>query len=129
MNTETIVFFDGVCNLCNSAVDFIIQRDQRAYFKFAALQSDAAMQVLPADVQALDTIVLWENDTAYVYSEAALRIGAKLFPLGSLLLAFLLVPKFIRDGVYRWVAKNRYRWFGKTNSCRLPTPEEQARFI
>ncbi len=129
MDNSPVIFFDGVCNLCNSTVDFIIRHDTQHHFKFAALQSDVATRLLPDSTRELDTVVLWENGIAYAYSEAALRIAAKLFPFGNVFLGFLIVPKFLRDGIYRWIASNRYRWFGKANSCRLPTPEEQSRFL
>ncbi len=126
---NNIIFFDGVCNLCNHAVDFIIRHDQQATFKFAALQSDVAHGILPPDYLALDSIVLWRDGNAVTHSTAALLIGADLFRWGVLIKSLLFIPNPIRDVVYRWIARNRYAWFGKTDVCRLPTEEEQSRFL
>jgi len=129
---HAIVFFDGVCNLCNGAVNFIIDRDPDAYFRFAPLQSDAADQMLShtdaADAD-LSIIVLLEGGTMYTRSTAALRIARHLSGPWPLLSAFLVVPCPLRDAVYDWVAANRYRWFGRRDQCRVPTPVLKARFL
>ena len=128
-----IVFFDGVCNLCNWSVDFIIKRDAEGVFKFASLQSDVAQGLLAdhrADVdKGMRTIVLLKNDRLYYRSDAVLEICRDLSNPWPLLAIFKVIPRFIRDAVYRFISKNRYRWFGERNTCRVPTIEEQQRFL
>jgi len=126
-----IVFFDGVCNLCNAAVRFIIKRDSEAYFRFASLQSDAAAQLVPPDCreQSGDSLILLEDGKCYGSSSAALRIARKLRLPWPVFYAGIAVPRFLRDPVYRWIARNRYRWFGKKDSCELPSPELKERFL
>ena len=124
--------FDGVCNLCNASVRFIIKRDRKARFKFASLQSSYAaglLQKLDFDSQGVDSIVLYEEGALYVRSTAALRIAKHLDGLWPLLYAFIIVPPFIRDAVYDFIARNRYQWFGKKEQCEVPTPELAARFL
>lgn len=129
-----IVLFDGVCNLCSSSVQFIIERDPQQYFRFAALQSDVGQQLLTqAGLSAtkLNTIVLVEQQQAYTHSTAALRIAQQLSGgawryLGRL---GMYLPQPLRDLLYNWVARNRYRWFGKQQSCWLPSKALSARFI
>jgi predicted DCC family thiol-disulfide oxidoreductase YuxK len=125
-----IVFFDGVCNLCSSTVQFIIRHDRKARFRFASLQSDfASAELGPSGLKHLDSIVLKDNGKLYTRSTAALRIAAKLsFPV-NLLYIFIAIPPFIRDRVYQYIAKNRYKWFGKKESCWLPTAELKSRFL
>jgi predicted DCC family thiol-disulfide oxidoreductase YuxK len=127
---HTIVFFDGVCNLCSGSVQFIIRHDKHDRFRFASLQSDiAAMHLKGTQHANLDSIVLKDGDKIYTRSSAALRIASKLpFPV-SLLYAFMIVPRFIRDFVYDRIAANRYKWFGKKEACWLPTPELRSKFI
>jgi predicted DCC family thiol-disulfide oxidoreductase YuxK len=126
------VLFDGVCNLCNGSVLFVIDRDPVGYFQFVALQSETARRLLaelggaPPD---LSSIVLLEGGQLYTRSTAALRIAGRLTGLWRLLHVCLLIPRPIRDAVYDWVARNRYRWFGKEEACRLPSPELRARFL
>jgi predicted DCC family thiol-disulfide oxidoreductase YuxK len=136
MNSNTsghaLVLFDGVCNLCNGAVNFIIDHDPDGYFRFAPLQSDVAQEHLagtPAAGTTLDTIVLVEDGTPYMRSTAALRIARRLTAPWPLLALFLAVPRPLRDAVYNWIARNRYDWFGQRDQCRLPTPELKARFL
>lgn len=127
-----VVLFDGVCNLCNASIHFIIDRDPRGRFRFAALQSDAGAEILRQaglDAADLSSLVLWEGGRAYRYSTAALRIARRLSWPWPLLAVFLLIPAFLRDPVYRFIARNRYRWFGKSETCRVPTPELRARFL
>jgi predicted DCC family thiol-disulfide oxidoreductase YuxK len=125
-----IVFFDGECNLCNASVNFIIQRDRRNYFCFSSLQSDFASQAIGKIIvdKGLSTIILKKGNTLYVKSDAALEISRKLSGLWPAFYFFKIVPKFIRDFIYDFVAARRYRWFGKT-SCLIPTPEWRARFL
>ena len=126
-----ILLFDGVCNLCNSSVQFIIERDTEGIFKFAALQSELGQELLKKfgqDTTDFDTIVLVENDEFYTKSDAALRVAKSLKGI-QWLWVFRFVPRFIRDGVYSLISKNRYRWFGKEESCWLPTPDLKTRFL
>lgn len=127
------MLFDGVCNLCNGSVNFIIDRDPAARFRFAALQTPAAAELLarhgriPAATP--DSIILIEGDRLYEHSTAALRIARRLRGGWKLLYAFIIVPRPLRDLVYRWIARNRYRWFGRSEACRMPTPELRERFL
>jgi predicted DCC family thiol-disulfide oxidoreductase YuxK len=129
---EYIVFFDGHCNLCNSTVDFIFRKDRKQRIFVASLQSDFAQRLLPPDyVQAenLDTIVLYAKGKIYVRSTAVLKV-LQLLPFGyKLLYGTIIIPRFIRDAVYKWIARNRLRWFGRKETCRLPEPHEKARFL
>lgn len=125
-----IIFFDGICTLCDFAVTFVIDHDPARRFRFAALQS-AAGQALMADHPDLlrqDTIVLLEAGQVYTRSEAALRIARHLRGW-RWMWAFRAVPRVLRDGVYKLVARNRYQWFGKRDSCRIPTPELRSLFL
>jgi predicted DCC family thiol-disulfide oxidoreductase YuxK len=127
-----IVLFDGVCNFCNHSIQFIIKRDKKSYFKFGALQSEEGKALLEQhglSPEVLDTIVLIEHGKAYTYSTAPLRITRKLAWLWPLFYGFILIPSFIRDPIYRWISRNRYKWFGKQESCMMPTPEIRSRFL
>ncbi len=127
-----IILFDGVCNFCNSSVNFIIDRDATNYFKFGALQSDEGQVLLKKHNQSTvsyDTLMLIEGDMLYTRSTAALRIAKKLNGLWSLFYVFIIIPKFLRDPIYNLIAKNRYKMFGKKDTCRLPTPAERAKFL
>lgn len=133
MATEhPIVLFDGECNLCNSSVQFIIKRDTKKQFRFASLQGKKGQQVLqqfhlPAD--SFNSFLLLEGDTLYTKSTGALRMLRALGGGWQLLYALIIVPKFIRDGVYNWISRNRYKWFGKRDECMIPTPELRERFL
>lgn len=125
-----IVFFDGVCGLCNRFVDFLIRKDRAEVLRFSPLQGETARQVLGAPGEAsMNSVVLVEGDRVFVKSTAALRIFCRLGGVWSLLWIFRWVPVPVRDGVYEWIAKNRYRLFGKKDTCRIPSPEERARFL
>ena len=137
-----IVLFDGVCNLCNAAVRFIIDRDSNGTMRFASLQSDVGQALVAQHATQLDaeslpspdddappTLLLVEDGRIYARSTAALRIARRLNGLWPVFGAFLAVPRFLRDPAYDFVANRRYRWFGKTDACRLPTPEEAGRFL
>lgn len=129
---ERVILFDGVCNFCNASVNFVMDHDPKYYFKFAALQSDFAKERLAKaglNTEAYDSVVLIEGDKIYTRSTAGLRIAKKLSGAWPLLYGFIIVPPFIRNAVYDLIARNRYRWFGKSENCRLPSPEERARFI
>jgi predicted DCC family thiol-disulfide oxidoreductase YuxK len=132
MPGHSIILFDGVCNLCNSAVQFAIKRDISGSFLFASLQSEEGLKILaefhlPAD--EMNSFLLVENGKIYDRSTAALRVARKLKGLWKFLYGFIIVPKFIRDAIYNLVSKNRYRWFGKKDECMVPTPELKARFL
>ena len=130
--SSPIILFDGVCNLCNGAVQFAIERDPTAIFRFASLQSDFGQSILTQNVVNTEgggTIILLENGKVYDRSTAALRVARQLSGWIKYLYVFIFVPKFIRDFVYKIVARNRYRWFGKQESCWLPTKELKARFL
>ncbi|MBE9917929.1 thiol-disulfide oxidoreductase DCC family protein [Paenibacillus donghaensis] len=127
-----IVLVDGVCHLCQGLTRFIIERDPQAKFRFASLQSEIGAELLrqgglPAD--GMDTVVLIENGHYYTHSAAVLRIFRQLKMPWPLLYAFVIIPPAIRNRMYGWVARNRYRWFGKDEQCLLPTPELRNRFL
>ena len=129
---KSIILFDGVCNLCNASVNFIIKHDKKAHFKFASLQSDAAKEILlqyNSKKINLDSIILIENNAVYEKSTAALKISKNLTGGFKLLYALIIIPKFIRDWVYYFIAENRYKWFGKKESCMIPSPEIKSRFL
>ncbi len=129
---QHIVLFDGVCNLCNSGVQFIIKKDKRNLFKFAALQSDFGKELLvkyQIDTKSLNTFVYVNKDKAYIKSTAALKIAKALKRGWQIFYIFIIIPAFIRNFIYDFIAKNRYRWFGKKESCMIPTPELKAKFL
>jgi predicted DCC family thiol-disulfide oxidoreductase YuxK len=131
---EAVVLFDGVCNLCSGTVNFLIDRDPRGELRFAALQSPAAAALLrslghPPPGPEPDSILLVEGGRVYERSTAAIRIARHLGGAWRLLGLLVVVPRPVRDAVYRFVAARRYRWFGKADACRVPTPELQARFL
>lgn len=124
------IFFDGVCTLCDFAVTFVIDHDPARRFRFAALQSVAGQQLL-ADhpgVAGQDTIMLLEAGQVYTRSEAALRVARHLRGW-QWAWALRVVPRVLRDAVYKFVARNRYSWFGKRDACRIPTPELRSLFL
>jgi predicted DCC family thiol-disulfide oxidoreductase YuxK len=128
---NSIILFDGVCNFCNGAVNFVIRNDRKGRFKFAPLQSETGNQLraehnIGDDV---DSIVLIEDGEAYTLSTAALRIARGLDGIWKLAYALIIIPKSIRDRVYRVIANNRYRWFGKKDACMVPTPDLRERFL
>ena len=124
------MLFDGVCNLCNASINFVIDRDAEAVFRFAPLQSDVGRALVSGcEVKGEDSIVLVEDGRCYVRSDAALRIARRLDGAWRLLGVLRVVPRPLRDAAYRIIARNRYRWFGRQESCRLPTPDLRARFL
>jgi predicted DCC family thiol-disulfide oxidoreductase YuxK len=126
------ILFDGVCNLCNGFVQFVIARDSGSHFRFAALTSDSARRLLKeAGVREPlpDSMVLVEDGRAYLRSDAPLRVARRLAFPWPLLIVFLVVPRFIRDRVYDFIAAHRYRWFGREEVCVIPTPELRRRFL
>lgn len=128
-----ILFFDGVCNLCNSTVQFIIKKDKRKILRFASLQSSTGqkvgMQLASIHGTMPDSLVLQRNGKLYIKSDAALQVSKLMGGAWPLLAVFLIVPRFIRDGIYDWVARNRYKWYGKQDECMMPTKELKERFI
>ncbi len=125
---KKILLFDGVCNLCNNAINFVIKRDKANIFKFATLQSKEA-QDLGFTAIDMNSIILIDGDKKYSKSTAALHIAKHLSGGYPLLYAFMVFPKFFRDWIYDIIAKNRYKWFGKKESCMIPTPELQDKFL
>lgn len=129
---SAIILFDGVCNFCDGAVNFIISRDEKNYFKFAPLQSENGRKLAAEhgiNLQKIDSVILIEGGEAYTESTAALKVARHLDGIWSWAYAFIVVPKFIRDYFYRLFAKNRYRLFGKKDACMLPSPEVRAKFL
>ena len=127
-----IIFFDGVCNLCNSSIDFIINRDASRNFRYAPLQSTFAKKLLKenqVDTNSMTTMVLLKNDRLYFRSDAALEIARDLTFPWPVFYIFKIIPRFIRDWVYGLVSRNRYSWFGKRDTCRVPTAEEKSLFL
>jgi len=130
-STNSVVLFDGHCNLCNTAVQFIIKRDRRAYFKFASLDWPFAAQLMEEqkELMQVDSILLLEKGELFTKSTAALKIAGRLDGLWPLMKIFFIVPTFIRDRIYNWVAQNRYKWFGRRTSCMVPDDDIQNRFL
>lgn len=130
---KKIILFDGVCNLCNSSIQFVIKHDKKNVYKFAALQSDVAKLLLHErgiNSSQIDSIILIDPNIAYyTKSTAALEIGKSFGGAWRLLGVFQWIPKPIRDQIYDFVAKKRYSWFGKQNECMIPTPELKAKFL
>ncbi|MEZ4779374.1 MAG: thiol-disulfide oxidoreductase DCC family protein [Flavobacteriaceae bacterium] len=130
--THKIILFDGVCNLCNSSVNFVIRHDSKNHFKFTALQSDIGQKLISKygiDTSKTDSIILIDNEKAYVKSTAALRIAKYLNRGYPMLFGCIIFPTFLRNWVYDYIAKNRYQWYGKKDSCMIPTPELKSKFL
>ncbi|SJZ39293.1 thiol-disulfide oxidoreductase DCC family protein [Sediminibacterium ginsengisoli] len=130
--TNPVIIFDGVCNLCNRSVRFVIKHDPHKHFRFASLQSDAARQFLAAhdtDAADSDSFILAENGRVSRYSTAALKVCRQLNGLWPLLYGLIIIPPFIRNAVYRYVARNRYKWFGRRDSCMIPSADTSDRFL
>jgi predicted DCC family thiol-disulfide oxidoreductase YuxK len=131
-NTGSIILFDGICNFCNASVNKIIEHDKKNVFKFAAIQSDAGKIILTEfsiDTSKTDSILLIEKNTVFTKSTAVLKIAKQLSGLYKLSYAFIIIPLFIRDTIYDFIAKNRYKWFGKKESCMIPTKEVSGKFL
>lgn len=130
---KKIILFDGVCNLCNSSVQFVIKNDKKDIFRFVALQSELGQEILAyigIDAENIDSIVLYEPGVAYYYkSDAALQIAKNLNGLFILATVFKIFPAGIRNLLYDYIAKNRYKWYGKKESCMIPTPELKIKFL
>tara|TARA_A100000171_G_scaffold52026_1_gene68644 strand:+ start:7680 stop:8087 length:408 start_codon:yes stop_codon:yes gene_type:complete len=131
-SNHKIILFDGVCNLCNTSVTFVIKRDKKDIFRFATLQEEPGSSLLQThniDTSQTDSIILIDGKKAYTKATAALKIARHLGGAYPLLYGFMIVPKFIRNWVYDYVAKNRYTWYGKKDSCMIPTPALRSKFL
>jgi len=133
-NTEVnrVILFDGVCNLCNSSINFLIDRDPKAKFRLASLQSDFAAKLLPrfnVDPTKVDSVAFYVNGKLYQRSRAVLEIAKRMRRGWPLFYVFIIIPGFLRDAIYNWIARNRYKWFGQMDACRMPTPELKSRFL
>jgi len=132
MILESILLFDGHCSLCNAAVDFVLKRNTRKKLLLASIQGPAGQRVLrhyglPSTF--LETLVLVEEGKVYLGSTAALRVARLLGGGWPLFYGFIIIPKVIRDRIYQWISKNRYKWFGRRDTCRIPTAGERAHFL
>lgn len=130
---KKIILFDGVCNLCNSAVRFVIQHDSKDVFRFVALQSELGREILKhigINPKNIDSIILYEPGVAYYYkSSAAIQIAKHLGGFWHFGTVFKIIPNGLRNQLYDYIAKNRYKWYGKKESCMIPTPELKAKFL
>lgn len=130
---KKIILFDGICNLCDNTVQFLIKRDTKDVFRFVAIQSDPGQQIIKhigIDTSKTDSIILYEPGHAYYYkAEAALKIAKELGGVYSLLSLFTILPKGFSNIIYDYVARNRYKWYGKKEACMIPTPEMKAKFL
>ncbi len=129
---QPIILFDGVCNFCNSAVNFTLKRDKKKTILFCPLQTATGQKLLeqcklPAN--DMRSFVFIENGEAYTRSTASLKVCRHLRRLWPFVYGLIIVPKFIRDSIYNWIAKNRYKWFGVKEQCMIPTPDIKARFL
>ncbi|MEO8588856.1 MAG: DCC1-like thiol-disulfide oxidoreductase family protein [Flavobacteriales bacterium] len=127
---DRIVFFDGLCGLCNRAVDRLVRIDKKRTLRFAPLQGGTARALLPQGMaDALESVVYLADGKVLGGADAAIRIMTDLGGWRKVYGGLWVVPRPLRDAVYRWIARNRYRWFGKRETCRLPTPDERERFL
>ena len=128
-----VILFDGVCNLCSGAVQFIIKHDPKHRFRFASLQSEFGQKIIKEfkipPGETMNSFILFENEKIYTRSTGALRVTKKLNGLWPLLYGFIIIPPFLRNSVYNFIGRNRYKWFGKKEECWIPTPELKALFI
>jgi predicted DCC family thiol-disulfide oxidoreductase YuxK len=132
MQNNPVVLFDGICTLCNSSVQFLIRRDRQARLRFASLQSNFGQSVLQKfnlPQNNFSSFVLLEGEKIYLRSSAALRVTHYLGSFWKFFQIFWIVPPFVRDAIYDFIAKNRYKWFGKKPECMLPSPELKERFL
>ncbi len=130
---KKVILFDGVCNLCDNTVQFIIKHDKKDIFRFVPIQSELGGEIisyLGIDTSKTDSILLYEPGYAYYYkAEAALKIAKELGGAVSLLSIFSALPNWLTNAVYDYIARNRYRWYGKKSECMVPTPEMRAKFL
>lgn len=129
---KKVIIFDGICNFCNFWVNFILDRDKKNTFLFSAVQSDSAKTLLKKynrDSEDIDTFILITDKGCFERSTAGLLVLKELSGLWKFLFALIIIPKIIRDPVYNVIAKNRYKFFGKSEACRIPTPDERDKFL
>ncbi|MCA9508019.1 MAG: DUF393 domain-containing protein [Myxococcales bacterium] len=126
---KKILFFDGVCVMCNGLINFALKHDHKHIFYFAPLQGETAQEKIPQYTKDLKSVVLLDEKGIHTESDAIIGLLIALGGIFSLAGALKIFPKIIRDSVYRWIARNRYRWFGKYESCRLPTAKERAHLL
>ena len=130
---KKIILFDGVCNLCDSTVQFLIKNDEKDVFRFTAIQSEIGQEIINKigiDTTKTDSIILYEPGRAYYFkAEAAIRIASELGGFYTLMKGFLILPASINNVVYDFVARNRYKWYGKKDNCMIPTPELKTKFL
>ncbi|MGK0253875.1 MAG: putative DCC family thiol-disulfide oxidoreductase YuxK [Mariniflexile sp.] len=130
---KKLILFDGVCNLCNTSVQYVIKHDKKNSFMFTALQSEVGQQIIKdynIDTSKTDSILLYTPENGVVSkSTAALKIAQNLGFPQNVMSIFFIIPPFIRNGVYDYIAKNRYKWYGKKESCMIPTPELKSKFL
>ncbi len=132
MDAKPVIYFDGICNLCTGSVQFLLKHDHRNRFRFASLQGEAGQKMLRENHLPMDqykTFIVEDGGKIYTRSTAALRVLKLLGGGWSLLYAFMIIPVFIRDAIYHHVSKNRYRWFGKKQTCWLPDTKWNDRFL
>ena len=130
--SSPVLLFDGVCNLCNASVQWVLLRDPKGIFRFTALQSETGQALLRQwglSTDDFDSVVLVDGDRVLLHSDVPLEIVRRLGGWWQLLYVFKIIPRPLRDAIYRWVARNRYRWFGRRAECMLPRPEWKERFI
>ena len=130
---KKVILFDGICNLCNDAVIKVLQKDQQNIFVFAAIQSRVGQEIiryLKIDITKIDSIILYKPGLAYyIKSEAALKIMSEFDGFWKLMQIFTILPNSLNNFVYDFIAKNRYKWFGKKETCMIPTPALKAKFL
>ena len=130
---KKIILFDGLCNLCDSAVQFIIKHDKKDVFRFVSLQSDIGKEIsnyLGMNSEELNSIIVYQPGYAYYYkSEAVFEIAKELGGIYSLITIFSILPSSITDSIYDYIAENRYKWYGKKESCMIPTPSLKSKFL
>jgi predicted DCC family thiol-disulfide oxidoreductase YuxK len=127
-----IVLFDGICNLCNRSVQFIIKHDKERKFRFASLQSEfGKLKIIENQIDAhkFDSIIYFHNHKYYSKSTAVLKIAKHLDGLWPIFFGFIIIPPFIRDWIYDFLSKRRYAWFGKNDTCMVPSPDNKWRFL
>ncbi|MEO8772860.1 MAG: DCC1-like thiol-disulfide oxidoreductase family protein [Gelidibacter sp.] len=132
-NNKQLILFDGVCNLCEASVQYVIRHDKKDVFRYTALQSDVGQEIIKkfnVDRSKMDSLLLYSSENGLSNkSTAALKIASKLGFPRNLLSLFLIVPVFIRNWVYDYIARNRYQWYGKKDECMIPTPELKSKFL
>ena len=130
---KQLILFDGVCNLCNSSINYVIKHDRDNVFMFAPLQSNVGKEIMQEynlDTSKTDSILLYsEEKELKIKSSAAIAVASKLGFPRNLLVVFYIIPPFIRNWVYDYVARNRYKWYGKKDACMIPTPELRSKFL